>query len=254
MRTVRKYRILFTLLVVTAPPSFCQAPMPDRGYLQRTIEIKPTEFTQDNLAAMSRQLLAETKGYRFVQLQFVPAGQPWHPQPAPTELKYLGWRELFEQSKSDVFPFAETDATESKAILRFRGRSGIIGRTVLKGADPLQLLVERKPFRIIYLAAEPKVSRQRAGSRVERLSIFVETSERIGSQTGIVLLRELERLSGAPEVIVNVRNDVWFFSVPGYPISPPFESQPLLSREEYRNSFQMQCANVNRVWCTEVHP
>jgi len=171
---------------------------------------------------------------------------------------YGGWRRFYDLFKTRRFQIAEVIAFGDGAVLRFADGPADIKEVVLRGSNPLMLRLNGVDLEIVHFQFPPlTVSplKDTAGE-LRRLTVFARAStarQDAKREAGLQLLKLLDHEIGTEEIIVNIRDDVWFVNVPGYPAFQPFvmDHEPPTA-EEFQSRPQMVCAKTgSRVWCSE---
>jgi len=255
-------RILFCLILCLLFLSFhlnAETIYVDRaagGIVKRVVIIPEGEFILSNVESLTRRFLTENEG-KFRMLMFYVFVSRYQAGPyfsaMGTDMTYESWLHNYETERKVSYPIAETLAIGNSAAMRYRDRSGKVGRVVLKGEDPFCYRLNGMDFEVVATGSGdiPNVFKDGPHDPIS-VGLALKTSAPLTEEVGKSILKLLAEETGSHDIRVGIRHDIWFILYSGGPIvNPFFESGMPPTKEEWKSSITISCGLwANKLDCT----
>jgi hypothetical protein len=230
-------------------------------FLTRVIVVPASEFSVPRLKARFEHFLS-AEG-ESVQTQIVRVY--CHEQDKSSAYKYTNevnykrWKQWYEDYI--IPPSAELLSIGGNAAMRVRLPDGTVDFLILRGSDPYAFKIGEEEFHLLHIIARDTVpfdaasyARWKKGKEGFRstLELFVLSDQDVTTELAKAIAERLRVTTGAGQVSVSIRKDIWFITDEDFPIAYPYAtiaSPP--TKERYLSSPTTYCqATLGQVNCS----
>jgi hypothetical protein len=216
------------------------------GVVKRVILIPESEFTPSNVVSLTRRFLTENEG-KFRMLMFYVFVSRYQADPyfsaMTTDMNYESWLHEYNTEGKVPYPMAETLAIGNSAAMRYRDRSGKVGRVVLQGEDTFSFRLNGMDFEVVEVGSRdiPNVFKDGPHDPIS-VGFALKTSGPLTEEVGKSILKFLAQETGSHDIGVSLRHDIWFILYSGGPIvNPFFETGIPPTKDEWNSSITFSC-------------
>ena len=136
-------------------------------------------------------------------------------------INYEMWRSSYDRLK-DLSPVARLISIGDFSVLLFKAGDGTVTRTVLSGANPLDITIAGgKEAHILDLV----FSLRNFQSKEYRINVFAWTPEPLAADLGVQVIADLKPKLPFPDINLFLRNDPWFIDETFFPAAPLFNPE-----------------------------
>lgn len=183
------------------------------------------------------RLATEGQRFRTMKLSVTSHGTKESNTKGLIEVGYELWDGQYKSQGRQAPPVAELVVIHGSAIMRIRTPDGRIDQKILKGINPMMLVVGTTNFQILHLTIYRGI-----GDRAN-VYLYLQSNVPLKRKEVFEATSTLSKTVDHDELQVYFRNDSWFIRQGDFPIVYPFESPSVPpSISEYQASPEARCS------------